>query len=130
MANLILLEGEWMTNIVWRWLCNAIALLLVAYLLPSIYLDGTGAALVAALLLGIVNAVIRPVCLFFSFPINFLTLGLFTFVVNAGMLKIVDLLMTGFATGGFWATVLAAILLSIISSILTSVLGGTRRGMF
>ena len=119
-----------MTNFIWRWLCNAIALLLVAYLLPNIYLDGAGAALVAALLLGIINAVIRPVCMLLSLPINFLTLGLFTFVVNAAMLKIVDFLMEGFATGNFWSTVLAAVLLSIISGFLTSILGGSRNNMF
>ena len=116
-----------MTHFIWRWLCNAIAILLVAYLMPGVFLASGGAALTAALLLGVVNALIRPVCLLFSLPINIMTLGLFTFVINAGMLKIVDVLMSGFATGGFLNTLIAALFISIISSVFTSFMREERR---
>jgi len=103
-----------------NWLFNSIGLLVVAYLLKGFHVEGIGAALTAALVLGIVNAVIRPFFLFFTLPINILTLGLFTFVINAIMLKIVSSVVDGLYIDSLGTAIVAAILLSVISSILNS----------
>lgn len=102
-----------------RWLINAAALYLTALLLPGITLRGAGPALIAAAILGIVNAVIRPLLLLLTLPLNILTLGLFTFVVNAVMLLLTSALVPGFSVRGFPAALLGAVVLSIISFLLT-----------
>ncbi|MEW6522435.1 MAG: phage holin family protein [Bacillota bacterium] len=113
-----------MTHLLARWLINALALLFTANLLREhIILEGFTAALVAAALLGIVNAIIRPVLLFLALPINILSLGLFTFVINGFMLVIVSNVVNGFElVGGFLWAVIAAAVLSLISSLISSVL--------
>lgn len=99
-----------------RWLLNALALLVVAYVFPGwIHLSGFLAAVVAAVLLGIVNAVIRPVALVLTLPLNIVTLGLFTFVINAAMLLFVAWILPGMEVHGFWAAVLASIAISVVS---------------
>lgn len=103
-----------------RWLLNALALLVVAYIFPGwLKLDGLLAAVVAALVLGIVNAVIRPVVLILTLPLNLVTLGLFTFVVNALMLILVAWLVPGVDVGGFWPAVGASLAVSIVSGALS-----------
>lgn len=113
-----------MRQLLARWIINSVALLLTASLLKDqIVLRGFTAALVAAAILGIVNAVIRPVLLFLALPINVLSLGLFTFVINGFMLVIVANVVNGFELrGGFLWAVLAALVLSVISSLISSVL--------
>lgn len=106
-----------------RAIINALALIIVSYLTSAIMVDGIFAALAAGLVLGVVNAVIRPVLMFFSLPLNILTLGLFTFVINTLMLKLTATFVNGFSTGGFFGTFFAAILLSIVSAIISSFLG-------
>ncbi|ATW26267.1 phage holin family protein [Candidatus Formimonas warabiya] len=106
-----------MSGIITRWLINAVALLLTAGLIPGITITGVFSAIVAAIVWGIVNAVIRPIILVLTLPINVLTLGLFTLFVNGFMLKIVDHVVVGFDTQGFWATVFGALVLSLISGI-------------
>lgn len=113
-----------------RWLLNALALLLTAWLVPGIGVRGVGAALVAALVLGIINAIIRPVILFFTLPLNVMTLGLFTLVVNALMLLIARSVVDGFIVSGFWAAFFGSIVLTIISGLLSSIVldhSGRRR---
>ena len=78
-----------------------------------------GMALIAALVLGIVNAIIRPILMVFTLPLNVLTLGLFTFVINAFMLMIVGALVSGFAVDGFFAALLGSVVLSVVSAILS-----------
>lgn len=102
-----------------RLVINALSLLIVAYLLEGIEVESFVAALVAALVLGVVNAVIRPIVLIFTLPINLLTLGLFTFVVNAFLLYLVSQVVGGFGVAGFWSALLGAVLLSVISMILS-----------
>jgi len=108
-----------------RWLINAVSLIIIAYILPGFEAPAM-AALIAAFILGIVNAVIRPIVLFLTLPINILTLGLFTFVVNALMLWLVDVIVPPFETGGFWTTLFGALLLSIISALLSSLIKDRR----
>ena len=97
------------------WLINAVALIAVAYLMPSISVSGFGAALVAALVLGLVNAVVRPVLVLLTLPVTILTLGLFIFVLNGLLFWMVGSWLEGFNVGGFWAGVFGAIVFSLVS---------------
>ena len=97
------------------WLINALALIAVAYLMPSIQISSFGAALVAALVLGLVNAVVRPILVLLTLPVTILTLGLFIFVLNGLLFWMVGSWLEGFWVGGFWAGVLGAILFSLVS---------------
>ena len=101
------------------WLLNTLALLAVAYLMPSVQIQSFGAALVAALVLGLANAVVRPILVLLTLPVTVLTLGLFLFVVNGAVFLGVSRLVSGFEVAGWWAAILAAILYSIVSWFLT-----------
>jgi putative membrane protein len=109
------------------WLINALALLTVAYVLPGIEVADITSALVAALVLGLVNALIRPVLILLTLPATILTLGLFIFVINGLLFWMVGSWLEGFAVSGFWWGVLGAIVYSIVSWALSSVLLGERR---
>lgn len=110
------------------WLINALALMAVAYLMPSIHVSSFGAALVAALVLGLVNAVVRPVLVLLTLPVTILTLGLFIFVLNGLLFWMVGTWLEGFEVGGFWSGVLGAILFSLVSWALSAlVLAGSAR---
>ena len=97
------------------WLINAVALIAVAYLMPSISVSSFGAALVAALVLGLVNAIVRPVLVLLTLPATILTLGLFIFVLNGLLFWMVGSFIEGFHVAGFWAGVLGAIVFSLVS---------------
>ncbi|WP_028990558.1 phage holin family protein [Thermithiobacillus tepidarius DSM 3134] len=98
-----------------RWLINALTLLFVSFLFPSIQIAGIGAALITALALGLVNALIWPVLLLVTLPINVLTLGLFTLVINGLLFWFVSSFVPGFQVGGFWSAFWGALVFSIIS---------------
>jgi len=99
------------------------SILIISYLLPwVIWVDGVMDALIAAFLLGIVNAIIRPILVIFTFPLTILTLGLFLFVINGLMLGLVAFFVSGFHVNGFAGAVLGALLISIVSWILTKTL--------
>ena len=102
------------------WLINALALMAVAYLVPSISVSSFGAALVAALALGLVNAVVRPVLALLTLPITLLTLGLFIFVLNGLLFWGVASVLEGFYVGGFWPGVFGAIVFSLVSWLLSA----------
>jgi putative membrane protein len=104
---------------------NAVALLVVSYLMDGVNVTGAGSALVAALVLGLINVTLRPILMFLTIPVNLMTLGLFTFVINAVMLLIVARVVSGFAIAGFWQALMAALLLSVVSWLLSSI-AGTR----
>ena len=114
-----------MTFIV-RAIINAVALLVVAHFVVGVHVEGIEAALIAAVVLGLVNATVRRILVVLTIPINVLTLGLFTFVINALMLLLVSRVVTGFDVVGFGTAMLAAFLLSIVSGILNW-LAGTGR---
>ena len=101
-----------------RWVLNGIALLVTASLISGIEVRGFLAALFAAFVLGIVNAVIRPIIIFLTLPINIITLGLFTLVINGFMLKITSTVVNGFDVYGFWAATIGALILAVFSTIL------------
>jgi putative membrane protein len=97
------------------WLINAVALCAVPYLMQSVRVDSFGAALVAALVLGLVNTLIKPVLLLLTLPVTVLTLGLFIFVVNGLMFWFVASFVKGFYVAGFMSAIGGALLYSIIS---------------
>ena len=104
------------------WLINALALLAVPYLMHSVSVDSFGAALLAALILGFVNTLIRPILVVLTLPATVLTLGLFIFIINGLMFWVVAQLVGGFHVAGFWAAVGGAILYSIVSWALSTLL--------
>jgi putative membrane protein len=109
-----------------RLLLNGLAVFLAAQLVPGIEVTGFGTALLAALILGIVNTFIRPVLVFFTLPISFLTLGLFILVINALLFWLVGGLVSGFEVSGFLSAFFGAIIVSIISWVLNGIWQGVR----
>ena len=110
-----------------RVLINAAALWVATSLIPGIALRGLGYTLLAALVLGIINAVVRPVLIFLTLPITLLTLGLFIFVLNAFCLWLTSRLVPGVEVHGFAAAFLGALVISAVSWILTAFLSDTGR---
>ena len=101
-----------------RWLLNILAIFLTAALLPGFEVTVWG-AIVGSIVLGVVNAIIRPLLLILTLPLNVVTLGLFTFIINGLMLWITSATVKGFDIHGFWWAVLTAIVLSLLSSIIS-----------
>lgn len=97
------------------WLLNALALLAVAYLVPSIHVSGLGGALIAAAVIGLVNVLVKPILVILTLPVTVLTLGLFLFVINGLLFFFVGHLLNGFEVQGLLAGILGAILYSLIS---------------
>jgi len=105
------------------WVLNALALLAVAWLLPSsIHVASFVTALWAALVLGLINAILRPLLILLTLPATLLTLGLFIFVVNGLMFWLAGSMLEGFVVGGFWSGVFGSILYSVVSWALSSLL--------
>lgn len=107
------------------WLLNALALLAVAYLMPSIHVSGFGGALIAAAVIGLVNMLVRPVLVLLTLPVTVLTLGLFILVINGLLFFFVGNILKSFEVASLGAGILGALLYSVISWLLaTLVLGG------
>lgn len=104
-----------MGKLLLAWLINALALLALPYVVPSVQVSGFGTALVAALLLGLVNTLIRPLLVLLTLPATVLTLGLFIFVINGLLFWMVASFLEGFQVAGFWSAVLGAIVYALIS---------------
>jgi putative membrane protein len=113
-----------------RWSINVLALVVAGSVIPGIKIQGMGMAIIAAGLLGIVNAVIRPLALILTLPINVLTLGLFTLVINAALLELVSELAPGFSIQSFGAAFLGALLISFISWVLNVFVSGNGSVVF
>ena len=107
-----------MKHLIVKVLVNGIALMATAALIDGIYADSFVAVLLAAIVLGIINASIRPIFMVLTLPVNVLSLGLFTFVINGFMLKLTSMVVAGFEVSGFWAATLGALVLSVISTVL------------
>ncbi|MGD9017027.1 MAG: phage holin family protein [Desulfobacterales bacterium] len=110
-----------------RWLATTFSVLLADYLLDGIYVSGFLSALFAAGALGFFNAFFRPILLILTLPINLLSLGFFTFVINAFMLKLAAGVIPGFHVEGFWSAVLGSVLISLASLFLTSLVSEKGR---
>jgi putative membrane protein len=115
-----LADGEDYMGFLIRVLINALAIYFTAAIVPGIELNGVMAALGAGLVLGLVNAVVRPVLIVLTLPFTVVTLGLFLFVLNGLCLWLTSLLVKGFEVHGFWAAVFGALLVSIVSWLLTT----------
>lgn len=101
-----------------NWVLSALAVWIVAHVVPGISVSGAMAALIAALAIGFINATIGLLLKILTFPLTLLTLGLFWFVINAAMLKLASVLVPGFEVRGFFAAFLGAIVLSLVNSLL------------
>lgn len=108
-----------------RWIINAATLLLIARFVPGVAVDGWYAAFIAALVLGLVNAIIRPIFILLTLPINIITLGLFTFVINALLFWFVSSFVDNFDVAGFWPAFWGALIMTVVSWITSSLLKKT-----
>jgi putative membrane protein len=104
-------------NLIIRFLFNGLAVVLTAYLLPHVDVDGYGTALIVALILSIANIIVKPILVVLTIPITIITLGLFLLVINAMIILLVDYLVTGFYVDGFWWALLFSLILSLFNSI-------------
>ena len=116
-----------MIGIIVRTLVTALAIWVAAAILPGITIEGFGSLLLASLLLGFVNAVIRPIFIVLTLPITMVTLGFFLLVINAAMLKFVSLIIGGLSVEGFFNAVFGAIIVSIVSTIVSWFVGPEGR---
>jgi len=116
-----------MKGVLLRWFVLTIAILTACWFLDGIRVNGIFPALLAAALLGILNAVFRPILILLTLPVNILTLGLFTFVINALMLMIVSAVIPGFDVKGFWTAVFGALIIGVTSWLLNRFIGSTGR---
>ena len=110
-----------------RWLILTGAIMFAAYLLVGIHVTGFFSAFFAAAVLGFLNAFLRPFLLILTLPINFLTLGLFTFVINAILLMMVSGVSAGFEVASFWSALGGSLIISLVSSLLTSLVSEQGR---
>ena len=109
-----------MPGILIRWLTTTAAIVATSYLLDGIQVSGFFPAIFAAAMLGILNAFFRPIALLLTLPINILSLGLFTFIINALMLKMASGVIPGFGVYGFWTAIFGSLLISVISWLLSA----------
>jgi len=116
-----------MLSLLLRWIINAAALLLVAYLYPGVQVENFFAAAMAALVLGLINAVVRPILVILTFPVTLLTLGLFLFVINALLFWLAAEIVSGFTVSGFFAALVGSILYSLITLFTSWILFGSKK---
>ena len=109
------------------WIINALSLLALPYLFDSIRVDGLYPALIAAAVLGLVNAFIRPLLVLLTFPITIVTLGLFVFVINGLLFWFVASFIKGFTVTGFWPALFGAIVYSVISWLCSALILGEKK---
>jgi putative membrane protein len=107
-------------KIIIRWLLSALAVIITAYLLPkeAIFVQSFFVALVVAVVLGFLNSIIRPILIILTLPIQILTLGLFTFIINAGLVMLTSSLVSGFYVKSFWWALLFSLVLSLVNAII------------
>lgn len=100
------------------WLVSALAILVTAYVLPGVHIANFFTALVTAVVLGIINSILKPILLLLTLPINILTLGLLTFVINALLVLLAAQIVPGFVVDGFWWALAFSIVLSLVNTVL------------
>jgi putative membrane protein len=114
-------------SLILRWVLNALALLVVAAVVPGFDLANFWSALIAALLLGLANALVRPILVILTLPITVVTLGLFIFVINALMLLLVSTIVKGFTIAGFVPALLAALVLWVLGMLFDTLIEQAAR---
>ena len=100
-----------------------LAVMIGAFFVPGVSVDGYGSAIIAAVLIALTNATLGLILRFFTFPLNLLTLGLMSFIITVLMILLVDSWMTGFNTSGFWSAALLAIVATVVKIVLDSIFG-------
>lgn len=113
-----------------RWILSAAALMIVAYVVPGFYVRGFFSALIAAAVIGLVNATLGLLVKIVTFPLTIITLGLFLIVVNAFMLRIAAMFVPGFNVSGWWPALIGAVLLSLASSFVNWLTREERREQY
>ena len=116
-----------MNGIILRTLIIMLGLFLASVIIPGVEISGTGSFILAALLLGLVNAFVRPVAFLLTLPLTIVTLGLFLFVLNAAMFGLVASVLDNFVVAGFWSAVFGAIIVSLTSTIASWYIGPDGR---
>ncbi|HEY1098115.1 MAG TPA: phage holin family protein [Myxococcota bacterium] len=114
-------------GLVLTWLLSAVALAVSAWIVPGVSVDSFGTALVAAAILGLVNAVVRPILVVLTLPVTVVTLGLFLLVVNAACIALAANVVGGFRVDGFLPAVLMVVVLTLVSSVVGSLFGGDNK---
>jgi len=117
-----------MRGLALRWLVVTFAIVCASYLIEGIRVSGFFSALFAAATLGVLNVFLRPLILILTLPINVLTFGLFTFVINALMLKMASSVIPGFHVEGFWAAVFGALVISVVGWVLSAFIDDRESG--
>ena len=112
-----------MQGFILRTLITMLGLLLASSIVPGVQISGTGSVILAAALLAIVNAIVRPIAILMTLPITIITLGLFLLVINAAMFGLVAAMLDNFAVSGFWAALFGALIVSITSTIASWYIG-------
>ncbi len=105
-------------NYIFKVLLTALAVLIIAYLLPGVDVDDYGTAIWVAFIVGILFSILKPILVILTLPVTILTLGLFLFVINAAMILVANSWIDGFSVSGFWTALLFSILLSFFESVL------------
>ncbi|MDD5169391.1 MAG: phage holin family protein [Syntrophales bacterium] len=116
-----------MRGLIIRWLILTVSILLAAYLIDGIRVGSFLSAVLAAAVLSILNALLRPLLIILTLPLNILTLGLFTFLINAFLLKITSSVIHGFDVTGFWPAVIGALVISVVNWLLGKFISDTGR---
>jgi len=113
-----------MPGILIRWLVTTIAIFMVPSLAPGVKVEGFGAALAAAAILGILNALVRPILIILTLPLTILTLGVFILIINALLFQLAGAIVSGIHVASFWSAFLASIIVTLVSWILNSAVSG------
>ncbi len=121
-------EGITLMKLFLVWLLNAVALLLVPYVVPGVHIDTLYSALIAVVILGLVNTVIRPIFILLTLPVTLLTLGLFLFVINALLFWFAGDILSGFRVDGFFAALFGSIVYSLASWLFSWLMQGGQKG--
>src|SRR2546421_8457710 len=104
-----------MTDLIWRWAINAFALWVATFVFEGLKFTDAASLILASLVFGLVNAIIRPVLVLLTLPLTIVTLGLFILVINALLLMLTAAIVPGFVLGGFWTAFFAAIFIAVVS---------------
>jgi putative membrane protein len=123
---LLLLTRKFMLYFLLTWIAAAISLLITAYVVPGFTVNSFTTALIAAAILGLVNALVRPILIILTLPFTLLTFGLFLFVINALMLWLVGFITPGFVVTGFLPALLGSIVLTLVATVLGQLVTNVR----
>ena len=110
-----------MISILLIWILTAAALIITSYFVPGFKISGFGSAMLAAVVIGFLNAILRPILLILTLPVNIVTLGLFTFVVNAIILKLAARMLSGFEIDSWGSAIIGAVVLSIVHLVIFTI---------